>query len=311
MKKNNLPTLIICILFVFNFANAIPTTPSKSFEINQGEVLNKEDDDSLKESKSEDEFFYIGSLPLNGVLAMSLYGSFTYSPNLDYVGDDSFSYFICRVEGSEDVEDLKKICLFREVNLKINAVENISEIPLDKTENSKKVEEEIAKEEIAKEEIKTEPIPVNNDGGVVIANPNLQTNIFSSTVINLSNNISQVLGTSTACSIYLNLRGDYLAVGHNNDKENVILLKKFLNQNLEMNLPLNSEYDIQTVNAVKKFQLKYKDIVLTPWEISSPTGIVYLTTATHINNLICPGLGLIIPKIDLLPIDSRKKYGTN
>jgi hypothetical protein len=55
-------------------------------------------------------------------------------------------------------------------------------------------------------------------------------------------------------------------------------------------LQLSGVYDAATLDAVKKFQVKYASDVLTPWGISEPTGYVYLTTRKKINELFCGGV---------------------
>jgi peptidoglycan hydrolase-like protein with peptidoglycan-binding domain len=80
------------------------------------------------------------------------------------------------------------------------------------------------------------------------------------------------------------------------------LLKKFLNKELGLNLRINGYFGPLTEDAVKKFQLKYKDKILTPWGIDQPTGVVYLTTASYINYLECPALGYTVPIEALKPL---------
>lgn len=111
-----------------------------------------------------------------------------------------------------------------------------------------------------------------------------------------------VLGVSTSREVYLDLDGGYLARGENNDPQKVILLKKFLNKNLGINLPLNGFFGPLTEQAVKNFQLKYKKEILDPWGIDKPTGIVYITTLNHINFLESGNTGNIIDLKNLKPI---------
>ena len=89
------------------------------------------------------------------------------------------------------------------------------------------------------------------------------------------------------CSSYLK---DYLKFGGDNDKEQVLKLKRFLNEVEGNNLDSNSDFDLETLQAVKKFQKKYKDDVLVgPWGISNPTGMVFKSTRAKINSLYCAG----------------------
>lgn len=110
-----------------------------------------------------------------------------------------------------------------------------------------------------------------------------------------------VLGASTSCGIYLN---DYLQFGAQNDKEEVLKLQSFLNENLGVSLKLNGIFDAQTLAAVNAFQLKYKEEILAPWvaiglldSVNKPTGFVYRTTQRKINDLYCEELNLPIPDL--------------
>ncbi len=100
------------------------------------------------------------------------------------------------------------------------------------------------------------------------------------------NNVDVTLKSKT-CSPYLK---DYLKFGGNNDKNQVLKLKRFLNEVEGNNLDLNSDFDLETLQAVKEFQKKYKDDVLVgPWGISNPTGMVFKSTRAKINSLYCAG----------------------
>jgi hypothetical protein len=49
-------------------------------------------------------------------------------------------------------------------------------------------------------------------------------------------------------------------------------------------------YDHATYTAIKAFQSKYAKDVLVPWNLTSATGFVYMTTAKKINELFCQGI---------------------
>ncbi len=110
----------------------------------------------------------------------------------------------------------------------------------------------------------------------------------------------RVLGASTTCGIYLE---KYLRKGYKNDEESVKKVQKFLNDYFKLNIPVTGFFGPQTDSAVKKFQTKFSDEILKPWKLSGPTGIVYLTTTTKINKIMCPELDLQIP--NLIPIDQN------
>jgi hypothetical protein len=55
-------------------------------------------------------------------------------------------------------------------------------------------------------------------------------------------------------------------------------------------LPVTGFYGPMTFSALQDFQTKYSDDVLKPWELTSPTGLVYLSTLRQINNIECPDI---------------------
>ncbi|MBP9852310.1 MAG: peptidoglycan-binding protein [Candidatus Pacebacteria bacterium] len=101
----------------------------------------------------------------------------------------------------------------------------------------------------------------------------------------------QVLGEST-CGVYLK---DYLRFGYQNNVDEVKKLQTFLNSYMGTTLAVSGTFDGATEAAVRSFQSKEQIFVLTPWNISATTGIVYLTTKTRINNLSCNTLNAPIP----------------
>jgi uncharacterized repeat protein (TIGR01451 family) len=112
--------------------------------------------------------------------------------------------------------------------------------------------------------------------------------------------VGQVLGASTenACGIYVD---KFLRKGYKkNDKVAVGKVQKFLNDYMTSGLTLDNKFGPKTETALKAFQLKHTDKILTPWKITKPTGIFYLTTQTAVNNIMCPDLGLPIPQV-LIP----------
>ncbi len=110
----------------------------------------------------------------------------------------------------------------------------------------------------------------------------------------------QVLGATTestssaSCGIYIT---KFLRRGFNNDKDAVIKLQKFLNEKEGEKLVVDGIYGKETEEAVNRFQIKYKDEVLTPWGHKAPTGIFYLTTQNKVNNIMCPDLKLSVSEL--------------
>lgn len=97
---------------------------------------------------------------------------------------------------------------------------------------------------------------------------------------------------SAACSVYLTT---FMRIGPNNNAEEVKKLQTFLNENLGKTIPLTGYFGPLTEAAVKEFQTKYKDEVLTPWNLTTPTGYVFKLTQRKINLLKCPTLTIPMP----------------
>lgn len=113
--------------------------------------------------------------------------------------------------------------------------------------------------------------------------------------------LGQVLGASTegqvlgeSCGLYLD---KFIRFNRNNDAEQVTKLQQFLNKWLGLSLPLTGFYGPLTYEAVLQFRTQYAETILTPWGLTSPTGIVYLTTLRQINMLECPVLSLELPPL--------------
>ncbi len=102
----------------------------------------------------------------------------------------------------------------------------------------------------------------------------------------------EVLGGS--CGLYMDR---YLKLGGKNDEAQTIKLQAFLNTEGLFNRIPTGAFDMRTANAVKDFQEKYSDKVLKPWNLTAPTGLVYLTTLHQINMLACPELALQLPPL--------------
>lgn len=86
------------------------------------------------------------------------------------------------------------------------------------------------------------------------------------------------------CPPYLN---HYLRKELNNPPSEVRKLQTFLKDREKIDVEVNGIFDDKTVEAVKKFQLRYASEILKGWETSAPTGVVYITTRTKINDIVC------------------------
>lgn len=80
----------------------------------------------------------------------------------------------------------------------------------------------------------------------------------------------------------------YLKRGAINDINEVKKLQAFLRGvEKDTTVAVNGVFDDATYNSILKFQSKYKNDILTPWGVSSPTGYVYITTKRKINEIFC------------------------
>jgi len=104
--------------------------------------------------------------------------------------------------------------------------------------------------------------------------------------------VGQVLGES--CGLYMD---KFIRSGRKNDVAQVKSLQTFLNKWMNSGLPITGYYGPLTLGALNAFQTKYANEVLTPWGLTRPTGIAYLTTLRQINMLECPELMLQIPTL--------------
>jgi len=80
---------------------------------------------------------------------------------------------------------------------------------------------------------------------------------------------------------------DPIKVWEENSKSQVLQLEQFLNVTQWENLVEDGIYQESDLEAVKRFQLKYKKDILDPWDIEIPTGYVYKTTIQKINDIHC------------------------
>lgn len=103
----------------------------------------------------------------------------------------------------------------------------------------------------------------------------------------------QVLGES--CGLYMN---QHLRMGSGkNDSTQVKKLQEFLNKHLGLDIPVTGYFGQLTAEAVKLFQSKHSDEVLKPWNLSNPTGLVYLSTLRKINNTECSDVAVTLPEL--------------
>jgi hypothetical protein len=114
----------------------------------------------------------------------------------------------------------------------------------------------------------------------------------------------QVLGASVSLpelpAVCDALIHTYMRKGKKNDAAEVKLLQTFLNTHMNAGLPVTGVFGSMTDKAVKDFQVKYADQVLTPWGLNGPTGFVYRTTQRWVNLMHCKDLNIPMPT-NLIP----------
>ncbi len=134
-------------------------------------------------------------------------------------------------------------------------------------------------------------------GSIIINNPTtpVAPTPAPTPVVTLPAPVGQVLGAETSsCAAGLHLT-KFLRRGYKNDKEQVKILQKFLNDHEGATIKVDGNFGYITEQAVKKFQKKYAAQVLAPWGIKAPTGIFYITTQMMVNNIICPDSTFVVP----------------
>ncbi len=95
--------------------------------------------------------------------------------------------------------------------------------------------------------------------------------------------ISPIDGTTQTCQPF----NTYIKKGSkSNDKNQVKLWQAFLNKYSNESLVLDSTYGPKTEGAIKRFQVKYFDEILKPWNLTSPTGYTYQSTRAQGNKIL-------------------------
>lgn len=80
---------------------------------------------------------------------------------------------------------------------------------------------------------------------------------------------------------------EYIRLGQNNNPIEVFKLQWFLRTFEGLDVPLSGVYDQTTYEAVKIFQVRHADPILTSWGINEPTGYVFISTSLNINYIYC------------------------
>ncbi len=145
------------------------------------------------------------------------------------------------------------------------------------------------------------PAATSDDGTCQLATPPVSPTPPSG---GNNGNSGEVLGASTetpslplppGCTAYLTT---YMKMGGKNNKDEVIKLQTFLNEEMGAALPVTGNYGVLTKAWVKKFQKKYHADILQPWldagfrasVLQEGTGVVYKMTKYKINMMKCASL---------------------
>ena len=119
----------------------------------------------------------------------------------------------------------------------------------------------------------------NNNGG------GQGTSSSGSRISNNSGSGGQVLGAATEiCNWDTNFLRRKWSGNVANDVET---MQNFLNLEMNSGLAVDSIFGPKTEAAVNAFQMKYQADILTPWGISQPTGIWYISTTTKAKEIMC------------------------
>jgi hypothetical protein len=112
----------------------------------------------------------------------------------------------------------------------------------------------------------------------------------------------QVLGAATStpalgvtCGLYMD---QHLRQGSpKNNPGQVTRLQQFLAKHGYGSFAPTGFFGPLTFAAVQAFQQAYAEAILKPWNLSAPTGLVYLTTIRQLNLIECPDLMLPMPEL--------------
>ena len=131
--------------------------------------------------------------------------------------------------------------------------------------------------------------------GVVHAEAALLTMVYGDGVV-----VNDVISSGTfSCPLSLG----FMKFGVANKTADVVKLQTFLKESQGLDIDVTGIFDEKTEQAVEDFQRKYMSDVLGPWEATKPSGIVYITTAKKIDQLVC-GTPVAYDQSELAAIDS-------
>jgi peptidoglycan hydrolase-like protein with peptidoglycan-binding domain len=121
--------------------------------------------------------------------------------------------------------------------------------------------------------------------------------------------ISLPIGTGGTCNSRIVFSAPIDVGASTNNKDDVKKLEYFLNTYENENLPINGIYETRDVQAVKRWQAKYRSFILDPMHLKSPTGTVYTLSQRQIERQSTKTCGQKIV-VNVCPyFDTYTKYG--
>ncbi len=232
--------------------------------------------------------------PQNGILSTfdSATGAFTYTPNTDFFGSDSFAFKAN--DGAVDSNTAVVSVTVSDVPACADGIDNDQDGKIDS--NDPGCSDANDNDETDSPIAPVTPPADDGESGEGSGGGGIGGRRHDISGISGSSGgeaqTGEVLGASTGpvCEEYLT---EYIKAGAQNNPEEVKKLQIFLNQFFEVKNPVTGYYGPITIDMVNKFQKHQEVAVLTPWTIAGlptngPTGYVYKTTKRWINILKCP-----------------------
>lgn len=102
----------------------------------------------------------------------------------------------------------------------------------------------------------------------------------------------QVTFTGSTCASRVTFSAPIDVGVDTNVKEDVMKLETFLNTYEHENLAVNGIYEKQDIEAVKRWQKKYRSFILNPMKLKNPTGTVYTLSQRQIERQTTAVCGL-------------------
>jgi len=117
--------------------------------------------------------------------------------------------------------------------------------------------------------------------------------------------VPAVASAQTAAPASCPIQLGFMKAGVANDSAQVTRLQTYLKASEGADVDVNGTFDQKTEQAVMAFQKKYMSDVMSPWEATRSSGIVYITTVKKINQLAC-GVPLSLDEKELGVIGAYK-----